>query len=92
MFRSPTLDGGRTEGTDSIQPIRVLDAMQLHTPVMPRSPFSLLPKLFLGGPRDIRNYVCNKPCPPSVFSKEPHGGVLRIQFSERGEEERVWIG
>ena len=35
--------------------------MELHPPVMLRSPFS-------------------------------HGGVIRVQFFEYGEEERVWIG
>ena len=89
---SPTLDSGRTKGTDSIQPIRVLDAMQLHTPVVPRSPSSLLPQLLLGRPRDIRNDVCNEPYPPPVFREEPHGGVICIQFFEHGEEECVWVG
>lgn len=81
----------RTESTDGIQPIRVLDAMQLNAPIMPRSPFSFLPKLLFGGPGNVRNDIRDKPCALSVFSQEPHGGVLRIQFFEDGEEERVWI-
>lgn len=66
--------------------------MQLHAAIMPRSPLSLLSELLLRGPRNVRNHVRNKPQPLSVFSEETHGGVLRVQFLEHGEEERVWVG
>ena len=89
-FTSP--DGVRTKGTNGIQPIRVLNAMQLHAPIMPRSPFPLLPKLLLSGPRNVRNDVCDEPRPVSVFSEQPCGGVFFIQLFEHGEEERIWIG
>ena len=87
----PTPDRVRTEGTNSVQPIRVLDAVQLHTFIMPRPPSPLLPKFLLGGPGNIRDDVCDEPRPFSASSKKPHGGMLCIQFFEHGEEERVWI-
>ena len=66
--------------------------MQFHTLIVPRSPFSLLPKLLLCGPRNVRDHVSDESCSFSIFSEEPHGGVFRVQFLEHGEEERVWIG
>jgi len=92
FIHQPRSDRARTKGTNSIQPIRILDAVQLYALIMPRPPFPLLPEFLLSGPRNIRNDVCDEPRPLPIPSEEPHGGVLCIQFFEHGEEERVWIG